>query len=116
KELARVYWFTGNEGSALKVYAKLAHKYPQLPWVVQHYSRALRWTGEPRRALAEIEKVLGSFSGHEFTYASLLLERALVYAELGQWDRVEATIADVLRVEMLGTDQQTVPAHVGLIQ
>ncbi len=116
KELARAYWFVGNDLSALKVHARLAQKYPQVPWVIQHYSRALRWTGEPRRALQEIDKLLDRYTGQELTYSALLLERVLVYAELEQWDRVEAGVAEVLHAEKRGTDLQTVTAHVGLIQ
>lgn len=116
KELARVYWFTGNDVSALKVQARLARKYPQLPWVIQHYSRALRWTGQPRRALEEINGLLANYTGAENPYSWLLLERALVQAELGCWDRVEADLAEVPVLEKLGTNNQTANAHAGLLR
>ena len=69
------------------------------PDAINEYSWLLRLQGQPREALAEVDRWLFEKPGvYRTTQLPLLLERARLHAALEEWEQAESDIEDLFRL------------------
>ena len=96
-EVARAYHLLGDLTSAVQAIEPLAQD-TEHSTVLRHFTRLLRLTNNAGRALTELDAFEARHPQAGLKGVTLTLERARVYAALGDWARCEELVDQIYRL------------------